>query len=78
MTPRSTPLWHGLVMAATSAVLTTGLGALLLFFTEVPLKIQANRDAREANAAHIKWIVGELEKVRTEIRNHHHGQDKIN
>ena len=78
MTPRSTPLWHGLVIAATSAVLTTGLGALLLFFTEVPLKIQANRDAREANAAQIKWILGEIEKVRTEIRNHHHGQDKTN
>lgn len=65
-------------MAATSAVLTTGLGALLLFFTEVPLKIQANRHAREANAAQIKWILREIEKVRTEIHNHHHGQDKIN
>lgn len=74
MTPRSTPLWHGLVIATASAVLTTGLGALLLFFAEVPLKIQANWDARETNAAHIKWILGEVERTRAEIRNYHHGR----
>lgn len=78
MTPRSNPLWHGLVIAAASAVLTTSLGALLLFFTEVPLKIQANWDARETNAAQIKWILGELEKIRNEIHNHRHEQDKPN
>ena len=68
------PLAQNLVVAAASAVLTALIGALLLFFAEVPIKIQANQDGRESNTWQIQKILLDLDKIKENLKNHRHNQ----